>query len=155
MSFFRNFSRKKSKSKRDRKLRDKLQMTMEQAPTDPKSENSFSFYTNVNTEESYLSDESDLSTISEVDLGSARFVNLMSIVNNPENNKKENILSGLKNFVINLSDRRAKRQERRKQRRMLRNVKKVARSISVDGFVGYKEKVFKVKEIRLISFRGA
>ena len=136
-NFLNKFSKKKKKPEID--LKQDLQRTMEQQGQ-TSVENSFSYYTTQNTQESCLSDESDISTMSEVDPGSARFANLMGVINNPEINAKENVLENFKGIFSGIS----RRVWKKKNKKLLRVANKVSRSIHDDAFKEYKDKVNKV-----------
>ena len=129
MDFFGRFRRRKAKKLESTK--DKLKKTMTEAPGPNES---FTYYATVQTEGSYLSDESEISTMSNVDTQSTRFLNMMQIINNPDTGKGDDILNNLKGFVLGVGNSINTRLEQRRNRKLLRLTNKVARSISVETF---------------------
>ena len=93
---------------------------------------------------SHLSDESDLSTMSELDTNSTRFVNMMSVINNPSLNTEAAFLSAFKKFFKDMNTEYKQKKRKKKKDRLMRMTRKVARSISAETFKGYKVKVTRV-----------
>ena len=94
-----------------------------------------SFYTAGGNNQTFTSDDDNMSVVSDVDAQTRRFINMTSIVNNPEVSMTENLVTNLKSVLFNINAGIGF--SKKVNSRLLKVQDEVSRRITIDSFKGY------------------
>lgn len=139
-----------NKKQRSGQMISKLQEKMERAP--PSLDESFTYYTSADVQSTITTDDETMSVVSNVDRRARKFLNMTSIVNNPQLNTGENLLANMKSVLLNINEGIAAKLTRRISSRLVRQQNKVSKNINFDSFRAYIDQVNKVSIFKFVVF---